>query len=290
MSRYTLESLQNHAKGYRLLALDLDGTLLTSEKKISPRTLRVLKQAIDKGFAIVLTTGRHPRSALLYSEQLSPITEKSYAVCFNGSAVISLQKFKEKPADAGFSCLSANLAGGDMIADLASYVHSMGCKVHGYSRERGLVIEDMNPQSKREVCHSGCGYQQIDFSSCTSAEGFFKLIAVGQSQKIDALRTSLPQRFLDYFSVLRTDPDFLEFIPERSTKGTALASLCDLIGIGLDRTVAFGDAENDLEMIKLAGLGVAMGNAQQQQLKDEADVVTLSNDEDGVAAVVERLM
>lgn len=290
MARYTLETLQASVNAYRLLALDLDGTLLTSEKTISPRTLTVLKQAVDKGFSIVLTTGRHPRSALLYSEQLGPITEKSYAVCFNGSAVISLKNFKEELADAGFSCLSANLARGDMIADLAAYVHSMGCKVHGYSRERGLVIEDMNPQSKREVDHSGCGYQEIDFSACTDTEGFFKLIAVGQRQKIDAVRASLPKRFLDFFSVLRTDPDFLEFIPARSTKGTALASLCDLIGIGLDRTVAFGDAENDLEMIRRAGLGVAMANSQMKQLMDEADVVTLSNDEDGVAAVVEKLV
>lgn len=290
MARYTLASLGGLKNCYSLLALDLDGTLLTSEKTISSKNLEVLKKAADEGFSIVLTTGRHPRSALLYSEQLGPITDRSYAVCFNGSAVISLKKFQEECCDAGFSFLSGNLASGDLIVRLTAYIHGMGCKIHGYSKERGLVIEDMNPQSKREVDHSGCGYEEIDFLRCPASEGFFKVIAVGQSQRIDALRAGLPKEFSDYFSVLRTDPDFLEFIPERSTKGSALVSLCDIIGIGLDRTVAFGDAENDLEMIRRAGLGVAMANSQMKQLMDEADVVTLSNDADGVAAVVEKLV
>ncbi len=88
---------------------------------------------------------------------------------------------------------------------------------------------------------------------------------------------------------MRTDDNFLEFIPHHCSKGTALTWLCDAAKIELSQIVAFGDAENDLTMIKNAGLGVAMGNATPD-LRQIADHVTATNDDDGIALVLEELL
>ena len=111
---------------------------------------------------------------------------------------------------------------------------------------------------------------------------------MGAPENLDSLRAALPPEIFTRFSVLRSDPNFLEFIPGCCTKGTALYELCKIIGCELSEVVAFGDAENDQAMIRSVGLGVAMANAQDC-LKETADVITLSNQEDGVAAVVEKL-
>ncbi len=88
---------------------------------------------------------------------------------------------------------------------------------------------------------------------------------------------------------MRSDADFLEFIPQKQTKGTALAQLCRILNIDLSEIIACGDAENDEEMIKMAGLGVAMANSMPHVI-EVADVVTASNEDDGVAEVIEKVL
>ena len=106
---------------------------------------------------------------------------------------------------------------------------------------------------------------------------------------IDKVKSKLPESLTSVFNVVRSNPNFLEFIPNKSSKGTGLKSLCIRLGYPVESSIAFGDAENDLHMLETAGLGVAMENGFDV-VKAAADVVTKTNDEDGVALVIEKFL
>lgn len=274
---------------YRLIALDLDGTLLRSDKTISPLTKEVLKKAQDKGFYIVVATGRHPYSAQRYLEQLDALNEKSCAIVFNGACEVSIDAYIKAHSEIDFPVLNAECALGPEIREITALAHENGCKVHAYSRDRGLLIEDHNPYSKREIDHGQVSFTEVDFTKVKDEERFFKILIVGPKEQIDYVRPIVGDRFSKRFAVMRSDPNFLEFIPGPSSKGTALKALAKSLGVDLSECVAFGDAENDEEMLKNAGLGIAMGNADPGA-KEACDIVTLSNDEDGIAIAVQKLL
>ena len=119
-------------------------------------------------------------------------------------------------------------------------------------------------------------------------EEFFKVMIVGEEKVIDEVKSKLPESLTSVFNVVRSNPNFLEFIPNKSSKGTGLRSLCIRLGYPVERSIAFGDAENDLSMIRAAGIGCAMQNADPM-LKAEADYVTEhDNNHAGVAEILER--
>ena len=120
-------------------------------------------------------------------------------------------------------------------------------------------------------------------------EKFFKLLIVGDKEVLDELEKRIPQKISAYFSVLRSEAHYLEFIPNHAHKGTGIESLCRTLGLSKDNAMAFGDAGNDLAMLVSAGLGVAMENGFDY-VKEAADVVTKTNDEDGVAFLVNKFL
>lgn len=274
---------------HALIALDLDGTLLRSDKTISDFTKQAVCKAKEQGYAIVIATGRHPKSALRYLEELGCLNEKSCAICFNGAAELLMQDYIEAADEINFPVLNACYAVGDEAAAIAKFAHKYACKVHAYSRNRGLLIEDLNPHTLREINHGQVGYTAVDFENLDKNELFFKILIVGDAADLDKLRDFIPDEFKRHFEVMRSDPNFLEFIPGSSTKGTALKALCESLKVPLEQAVAFGDAENDLDMLKTAGLGIAMGNSDEY-VKAQHQIFTLSNDEDGVGKAIFKLI
>lgn len=289
MAFCTLDNLEIKKNFYKVIALDLDGTLLMTDKSISKRTIDTLQKAQQQGFSVAIATGRHPKSAMRYMEQLGCLNEKAYAVCFNGAAVISLDNFKKEHKEIGFSEIFAKTGSGADIKQVVAFAHEHGCNVHAYSKNRGLLIETHNPHSDREINHGQVGFTIVDFMQCADDEQFYKILTVGDEEKIDVVRELIPDSLKAKFSVVRSDENFLEFIPAHSTKGTALVHLCECVGTTIEHAIACGDAENDIAMIDTAGLGVVMGQADDKT-KSYADVVTLDNDHDGVAALVEKFL
>lgn len=276
---------------YRAVAFDLDGTLLRSDKSIAPSSIAVVKRLIEAGWYVAIATGRHPHSALRYFKELGALTERSLAVIFNGSALISMDSYqKEGCPDTGFATLREDLASGAEIARVAALAHRYNLRVHAYAKRRGLIVEDTNRYTMREIFHAGVAYVEgFVFERPPVDESFYKLIAVGRVEDLDAFRAALTAKMREDFAVMRTDDNFLEFIPHQRSKGAALSWLSECAGIRPEEVVAFGDAENDLLMLKNAGLGVAMGNAAPE-LKAQADFVTAGNDEDGIAQVLEDIL
>ena len=289
MTTYTLDNLPIDKDRYKIIALDLDDTLLNSRKEISAVNIEAVQKAHRQGYRIVITTGRHPKSAQRYLSLLNCLDDNSYSVCYNGSAVIRLSDFIAAHHNINFPVLHHAFLSGQMANELCTFAHEQHCFFHGYSKDRGLVVENHNPYSQVEIDHSGVEFLEVDLTSCQPSESFFKVIIVGEKEDIDRVTLAVPQKFCDFCSVLRTSPNFLEFIPEHSTKATALEMLCQKLGLSMQNVMAFGDAQNDYDMLKNAGLGIAMSNGYDS-VKEAADVVTLSNDEDGVAYIINRFL
>lgn len=289
MAKYTLDNLPIDFDKYKVIALDLDDTLLRSDKTISLNTIKTMQKAQSQGFSIAIATGRHPKSAVHFMEMLGCLNDKSYAVCFNGAGVVRLSDYVKHNHHIGFPMVCKETAPASMIKKLTTFAHEKGCKVHAYSVTRGLLIEDHNPHTQREIDNGNVGFEAVDFMQASDDEEFFKMLIVGDKDALDNIREIIPTELTDFFAVVRSEAHFLEFIPHHSTKGTALKELCEALGFGIEHSMAFGDAENDLAMIKAAGLGVAMGNGFEM-VKEAADVVTKANDEDGVAYLVGKFL
>ncbi|MGN1281714.1 MAG: Cof-type HAD-IIB family hydrolase [Succinivibrio sp.] len=289
MAQYTIDTLPVVKDKFKVIALDLDDTLLRSDKSISDNTITTLQKAQSQGFSIAIATGRHPKSAVLYMQTLGCLNENSYAVCFNGAGVVRLSEYVNSGRDIGFPMVYKETAPSSLIRQVALFAHDKGCVVHGYSVTRGLLVENHNPHTQREIDNGRVGFTDIDFTTLDDTEEFFKVLVVGPKETLDRIRGELPEEFTSFFAVVRSEANYLEFIPNHATKGTALAHLCEKLGYRTENAMAFGDAENDLAMIRTAGLGVAMKNGFDI-VKREADVITLTNDEDGVAELVKKYL
>lgn len=289
MAKYTLDNLPIDKDQYKVIALDLDDTLLRSDKTISDYTVKTLKKAQSQGYSIVIATGRHPKSAVRYMQMLDCLNDHSYAICFNGAGVVRLNEYVAFDSEVGYPLVCQESLNGAQAKELYALAKENGCKCHAYSVDRGLVIEDHNEHTQREIDNGRVGFTEIDFSALDDNEKFFKLLIVGDKEVLDELEKRIPQKISAYFSVLRSEAHYLEFIPNHAHKGTGIESLCRTLGLSKDNAMAFGDAGNDLAMLVSAGLGVAMENGFDY-VKEAADVVTKSNDEDGVAFLVNKFL
>ena len=289
LAKYTLDTLPVTHHQFKVIALDLDDTLLRTDKSISDYTIKTLQKAQSQGFSIAIATGRHPKSAVLYMQKLGCLNDNSYAVCFNGAGVVRLSEYVKAGVDIGFPMVVSNVAPAPIIKKLTQFAHDNGCVVHAYSKTRGLLVENHNPHTQREIDNGKVGFKEVDFMQADDSEEFFKMLIVGDKEVLDKMRPNLPSYLTDFFAVVRSEANYLEFIPHHSTKGTALVQLCEALGCTVENAMAFGDADNDLAMIKAAGLGVAMENGFES-VKEAADVVTKTNDEDGVAYLVNKFL
>jgi len=258
-----------------LIACDVDGTLLTSAGRLSDRTRRALVAARDAGWHVVVATGRPVSIALPVVEELA-VSE--YLIAANGSTVAELGT----GAVIFQMALAATLAR-EALRLARTAVPGLGAALlttRGFVHEPGFVqVAPMTPAGG-EVLDATPGPDDDVLNLVVFRAG------VSTSELCAVLSAVLPDGMVASPSGL---PGSAELTPPGVHKGSGLARLCAHLGIAQDRVVAFGDGINDLEMLAWAGTGVAMGNAEEL-VQARADVVTASNDDDGVAVVVERLV
>lgn len=268
---------------YRLLALDMDGTVLNSEKRITPRTAAAIRKALSGGKEVLFATGRCPSEV---REALRMFPAMNYVLCLSGALVLDLRRektladvtipraFVERILSAAekLNAMVTLYAGDDVFVEkkrkgnMAYY----GCQCFAKLYDDCAVwVENI-----RDVLntHGDCIYKANIF--CHSPQDW---------AKADELLRDLP---LNYASGI---PNNYEISPRDVSKGVGLQMLCDAAGIPIRQTVAVGDEGNDVSMIKAAGLGVAMGNAPEW-IRELADQVTADCDHDGVAQVIERYL
>ncbi|MFI3281187.1 MAG: Cof-type HAD-IIB family hydrolase [Rikenellaceae bacterium] len=265
---------------YKLLVLDLDGTLTNSQKEITPHTLDVLCRVQESGVKLVLASGRPTYGITPLAKALKMDHFGGYILAYNGGKIIDARSME---------VLYEQILPLDLVPALYAAALEAGAVILTY-KDQYILTE--NPEDKHvghEVFLTKMTPMQVDnFSEAVDFDPD-KCLIVGEPSNIIPLGDILNEKFGDKLSAYRSEPFFLEVVPKGIDKALSLKRLLSKIECTEAEMVAVGDGFNDFSMIQLAGFGVAMANAQDV-VKEAASYVTLSNDEDGVAAMVEKYL
>lgn len=262
-----------------LIVLDLDGTLLTDEKVISAKTKNILQQAKNEGHEVMIATGRPYRSSEMYYKELGLSTP---IVNFNGA-------FVHHPRNSSWKTLHTPI-------DL-KVVKQVVEAVESYSIKNMLaeVLDDvyLHYHDEKILSAFSLGNPQVttgDLKSLLKTDPTSLLIHA-EEDSVDLVRQHLRDVHAEVIDHRRWGApwDVIEIVKHGLNKAVGLSHVSEFLNIPQERIIAFGDEDNDLEMIEYAGVGVAMGNAISP-LKNIANEVTLSNNEDGIAELlIEKL-
>jgi Cof subfamily protein (haloacid dehalogenase superfamily) len=262
----------------KLIALDMDGTILNDSSELTPRTKNVIRSAISSGIAVVIATGRMYPSALPLIKEVGI----SFPCVFYNGAIV-------RDPMSGEILLERGL-GKDLTAEIVSYYRDQGWYIQIYNNDKVYVVDSNDPRtkfyeniSKIPPVSLGEKLWDLDVDSTkllgiTLDEGTFPLMA-----------EKTKSRFGSRVYTAVSWGAFVEIAHPEVNKANGLALVAEKLGIDRKDVLAIGDAGNDKEMITWAGYGVAMGNASDQ-LKAVADEVALDNENDGAARIIERFL
>lgn len=274
-----IDEIQRFMADYRLLVLDLDGTLTNSKKEISPRNLATLLRLQAAGVKLVLASGRPTYGIAPLAEELQMARYGGFILSYNGGEIIDWST-KEM--------LYKNLLPDEVLPLLYETSKAKGHPILSYDGPEILTESPDNEYILHEAFLNKMQIRPVKNFLEETPRPLPKCLIVGPPEKLMATEAELSLRLQGIINVFRSEPFFLELVPNGIDKAQSLRALLAHLGETTEQMVCIGDGYNDLSMIELAGMGVAMANAQEP-VRKAANYVTLSNDEDGVAAAVEHL-
>ncbi|MBR1647539.1 MAG: HAD family phosphatase [Selenomonadaceae bacterium] len=266
---------------YKLLALDMDGTLLNSQKKISPRTANAIDELSKRGIYVVTSTGRNLAEILDYREVLRAM---HFGILISGGMVFDFKK--DTP-------VKVHGVDEEKILQVIDFGLAERAMIHLHTVRHSIARED--DIQHMDAFDMGI-YQDMFNRICVRCDDFKKFVREhpGEVIKVNLYHRDRISRDRNLarmeplnLSISFAEANNLEASPANITKGSGLVELSEFLGLDISETVAIGDAHNDTEILQTAGLGIAMGNASDE-IKKLADFVTLDNDSDGVAAAIEK--
>lgn len=272
-------------KNIKLAGVDLDGTLFNSSKEIDSRTKSAIKSAYKKGIQVVPVTGR-PFSGL--SDEILSIKEISYAITNNGAEIIDLKT--KKP-------IYSKQINNKTVLEIIKEAQTLGTVFEVFSGGFGYLTADSmdnymnihgsNPvgqyiKNSRKIVDDV--YEFVKSSGCCADEIF---ISIKNEKTKNALENFLKQfNGIQFWSIFGS---FIEVTEKHADKGKAFQYLADYLNTDIKNTIAFGDGENDIALLKSAGISVSMENAEEC-VKAVTDITTSSNDNNGVAEILEQIL
>ena len=265
---------------YRLIAMDLDGTLNNDEKVITAQTRAVLMEAQKKGIRLALASARP--SPGLYKERdiLELQNYGGILMSYNGGRIVDA---------ATGGVLFETAMDMDMTKDVLRFLETLPVTPilddgkQFYVTDAGAFKVDYECRNNNMICSEvGNLADFLDFAP-------IKILMSVQPERLKEVQRQIADFLPEELTVVQTASFYLEVIPKRIDKGQGIRDICDTLGFSTEAVIAFGDAENDIPMLRAAGMGVAMGNATEAA-KAAADYVTLSNNEDGIAAALRQLL
>lgn len=263
----------------KLIAIDLDGTLLNANHELNPATIKAAKEAKERGIKIVLCSGRPLTGLQKFLNELGLTEPGDFSISYNGALV--------QHVDTGKTVVAETLSYQDYlrIQRLAD-----GLDIHAHVQDGEHIYTanaDISPYTVREsfLVNMPLFYRTPD--SFSADQRFAKVMLIDDPDKLAAAKKQIPAAFFDDYYIVNSEPFFLEFMHKSVSKGNAVTALAQYLGYTMDEVMAIGDQANDLPMIEAAGLGVAMGNAIPT-VKAAAQVETATNIEDGVAKAIQK--
>ncbi|ACA53851.1 sugar-phosphatase [Clostridium botulinum] len=264
---------------YKLIALDMDGTLLNNKKTISRENKEAIKAAISKGSKVVLATGRPLKGIEKYLKELDLINNGDYAIAFNGALVQETKTGK---------VLYENNMTKEDLKILYKLSKELDVDIHFLTIDE-CYTPKLNVYSQIETTLNNIPLNIIDFDNVPDHLKIIKIMFVGSEEKITEIIKLVPKEFQEKYNVVRTASIYLEFLNKDTSKGYGVERLCNILNIDKKEVICAGDAENDIHMIEYAGLGVAMENAYPQ-VKKVANYITKNNEDHGVAQVINKFI
>ena len=228
----------------RLIALDLDDTLLNSDRVVSEGNARVLRECCERGIYVVLCSGRAKKSVLPFAKSIG-ITEHPYGrylIAMNGCCVFDLQEGKP---------LFSHVISADILARASEEAKRVGLLGQVYADDR-IFFEKQTQWTRLDG--ELCGLESVtvpDFERFLRQKPFFKMLIAGEEHTISALQQHLASLFGENAVVFTSKPYFLEILPPDCGKGEAIGQLAAFLGIPQSETLCFGDSMNDESMIRL---------------------------------------
>lgn len=263
---------------YKLLVLDVDGTLLNEAKQISPRTLAALLKVQQMGVHIVLASGRPTYGILPVAKTLELNHYGGYILSYNGAQIIN--------ATTG-EVLFEKRINPEMLPYLEQKARKNGFAIFTYTENLILADQVDNEHVRQEaLLNDMVLLEEPELSIAVDFAPSKCMLVSDDEAALINLEDHWRRRLNGVLDVFRSEPYFLEVVPCSVDKANTLGILLGMLGIQPEEVIAIGDGVCDVSMIQMAGLGIAMGNAQDS-VKICADATTTSNEEDGVALAVE---
>ena len=267
---------------YKLLALDMDGTTLNSQNKVTPQTVEGINRLINDGVHVIVASGRCLPEMNDYREEFK---QMRYAILASGAMIFD--NFEDKP-------VSTHPVPFNECLDLIEFGEQEKAMVHLLTIRESIV----KPQDITHMADFQMGvYQDMYIRNCLQCEdqrAYAKdhkdeVIKVNIYHRSTESRARTVERLKGYnLQMVFAETTALESSPPSITKAAGLVELCKYLNIDIADTVAIGDAPNDIEILQTAGYAVAMGNASDN-IKQMADFVTADNDHDGVLAAINKI-
>lgn len=258
---------------FRAIALDLDGTLTNHDKVVTPRTRQALLKAQELGTVIILASGRPTYGIVPVAECLELEKRGGYILSYNGGNIVN--------AKTGEKLFSQSLPDA-VIPILYKYAKEKNHALLGYAGNEIITEMPDDQYVKEESRINKMNIRKVDNLLDALEPHPTKLLMTGDPTDMIKAEKELVEILGEKMDIFRSAPFFLELVPKGIDKAQSLLRLLSKINLTPADLMAFGDGYNDLSMLKLAGVGVAMANAAPE-VRADADYVTLSNEEDGVA-------
>lgn len=269
----------------QLVAIDLDGTLLRDDKSLSQENVDAIKDAIEQGVQVVICTGRTLPSIQYLSKQLPQGHGDEYLILQNGAVIHQLPDLN--------IVHETILTESDRqaIYDVFKEYRSEEVQMVAFDPDKLYLVDDetANPTVVQDAKTLSTDITLASFEEIKNLDTLYKIVVFGGVEFIDDYLEKIPNDLYEQVHIVRSLPVAIEFIPKLANKANGLNALIQQLDIKAENIMTIGDELNDYEMVKMAGLGVAMENGHPE-VKRVADELTLTNNENGVAHAIRKFV
>lgn len=264
---------------YKLIVLDVDGTMLNSNREMTKRTVQTLRRVQQMGIKVALASGRPTYGILPLARRIDLDVYEGYIISYNGAQVMEAkdgQIIFERRIDP------------QMVPYIEKKARKMGLTMAYYDGNEVVSDDISNPHVADEAQMNGMSLRQDEMISVGMDDWPSEIMLVSDDeQALNSLEQHMQRHLAGVMDTIHSNPYYLEIVGYQVGKSYAMSALVQKMGIQMSEVLAIGDGAADINMIQMAGTGVAMGNATEG-VRRCADFTTLSNDEDGAAVAIER--
>ncbi|MBO7338875.1 MAG: CCA tRNA nucleotidyltransferase [Lachnospiraceae bacterium] len=269
--------IQNEEK---VLVLDIDGTLTNSEKQITPATKAGIQEILQRGHKVILASGRPTPGMRRYEKELELEKYGGYLLSFNGARIVECRSGE---------IVYQRLLSLSILPSLWRFAKEHGCGLITYLGDQVISAFEPDEYVALEARINGLPIRVVDNFLEFVDFDINKCLMTAPPEVAPEYEKQLRDMYQGIASIYRSEAFFIEIMPEHVDKASSLDHMLESLGMTRENAICCGDGFNDVSMIKYAGVGVAMGNAKDE-VKEAADYVTGTNDEDGLVEVIEKFI